>query len=105
MGPMLAAARFIELVSSRPLPSERLSLACRLYGSLAYTGEGHGTIRAVVCGLCGMIPASYDRAAADTALAELAKSETARLPNGRQVRLSPLAVTVERGKRLPAHPN
>ena len=105
MGPMLAAARFLELVSSRTLPPEPLALGCRLYGSLAYTGEGHGTIRAVLCGLCGMVPASYDRAMADAALAELAVSETVRLPNGRQVHLSPHAVTVEKGHRLPAHPN
>ena len=105
MGPMLAAARFLALVSSRSLPPEPLSLACRLYGSLAYTGEGHGTIRAVLCGLCGMVPASYDRTEADAALAELAKSETVRLPNGRRLRLSPQAVTVEKGQRLPLHPN
>ena len=105
MGPMLAAARFLELCSSSRLPDGELTLGCRLYGSLAYTGEGHGTIRAVLCGLLGMLPASYDREAADEALAELAKSETVRLPNGRRVRLSPRAVTVEKGKRLPAHPN
>src|SRR6478609_2152806 len=83
MGPMLAAVRFLEVAANRPLPQGRLALACRLYGSLAYTGEGHGTIRAVLCGLLGMLPASYDREAADEALAELAKSETVRLPNGR----------------------
>src|SRR3569623_1194139 len=105
MGPMLAAARFLELCASSPLPAGDLSLGCRLYGSLAYTGEGHGTIRAVLCGLLGMLPASYDRGAADEALAELAKSETVRLPNGRRVHLSPNAVTVEKGKSLPAHPN
>ena len=105
MGPMQAAARFLELCVSRPLPAGELILGCRLYGSLAYTGEGHGTIRAVLCGLLGMLPASYDREVADEALAELATSETIRLPNGRRVNLSPNAVTVEKGKRLPAHPN
>jgi L-serine dehydratase len=105
MGPMLAAARFLELCASHPLPAAELTLGCRLYGSLAYTGEGHGTIRAVLGGLLGMLPASYDREAADEALAELARSETVRLPNGRRVHLSPSGVTVEKGKRLPAHPN
>src|SRR3569623_2425018 len=105
MGPMLAAGRFLRLCGAAGLPPEPLTLGCRLYGSLAYTGEGHGTIRAVLCGLLGMLPASYDREAADEALAELATSETIRLPNGRRVRLSPNAVTVEKGMRLPAHPN
>jgi L-serine dehydratase len=105
MGPMQAAGRFIELCCAAPLPAGQLALGCRLYGSLAYTGEGHGTIRAVYCGLLGMVPASYDRAAADEALAELSRSGTVRLPNGRVVTLWPDAVTVEKGRRLPAHPN
>jgi L-serine dehydratase len=105
MGPMLAAARFLEVCANRPLPGGQLVLGCRLYGSLAYTGEGHGTIRAVLCGLLGMVPASYDREAADEALTELARSGTTRLPNGRVVALSPASVSVEKGKRLPAHPN
>ena len=105
MGPMVAAARFLELCAATPTPAGDLALGCRLYGSLAYTGEGHGTIRAVLCGLLGLLPASYDREAAEEALAELAKSETVRLPNGRSVHLSPHSVTVEKGKRLSAHPN
>ena len=105
MGPMLAAGRFLHLCAAAPLPESDLALGCQLYGSLAYTGEGHGTIRAVLCGLLGMSPATYDRDTADDALGELARSETVRLPNGRRVHLSPHAVTVEKGKRLPAHPN
>jgi len=105
MGPMQAAGRFRELCVGRDLPIGTLMLSCRLYGSLAYTGEGHGTIRAVLCGLMGMLPASYDRDAADEALALLAQTGTVRLPNGRGVGLSPGAVTTEKGKRLPAHPN
>jgi L-serine dehydratase len=105
MGPMLAAGRFLDLASKAALPEGRLSLGCRLYGSLAYTGEGHGTTRAVVCGLLGMRPESYDRAAADGALATLAEAGTARLPNGRVVAVAPDAVKLEKGKRLDAHPN
>jgi L-serine dehydratase len=105
MGPMLAASRFLERCAGAALPEGRLSLGCRLYGSLAYTGEGHGTTRAVLCGLLGMTPESFDRDIAEAALAELAKSETVRLRNGRVVSLTPHAVTVEKGKRLPAHPN
>lgn len=105
MGPMLAAGRFLELASRAKLPEARLTLGCRLYGSLAYTGEGHGTNRAVMCGLLGMVPETYDRAVADEALAEMAKSGTGRLPNGRVVGLPADAVRAEKGKRLPAHPN
>ena len=105
MGPMLAAARFREVASAAMLPPAGLSVACRLYGSLAYTGEGHGTIRAVLCGLLGMVPIGYEREAADAMLAELSRSETVRLPNGRQLTLLPQAVVPCRGERLAAHPN
>ena len=58
MGPMMAAGRFLDRLAATALPDGPLILGCRLYGSLAYTGEGHGTIRAVVCGLLGMVPAT-----------------------------------------------
>jgi len=106
MGPMLAAGRFVALAAQAGLPEGRLGLGCRLYGSLAYTGVGHGTIRAVLCGLIGMTPPSYDRDAADAALAALAQSGTVRLPNGRLLALDPeCSVHLEKGRRLPAHPN
>jgi L-serine dehydratase len=105
MGPMVAAGRFLDGLADRPLPDAPLSLGCRLYGSLAYTGEGHGTIRAVLCGLLGLVPASYDRKEADRALEELAQRGTVRLRNGRVVGLTPASVSTEKGKRLPAHPN
>src|SRR3954454_10698792 len=104
MGPMLAASRFLALCPAT-LQAGELVLGCRLYGSLAYTGEGHGTIQAVLCGLMGMVPATYDREAASEALTRLSESGTVRLPNGRLVGLSPNAVTLQKGVKLPAHPN
>ncbi len=105
MGPMIAATRFVDELASLPLPAGELSLSVSLYGSLAYTGDGHGTFRAVLCGLMGMTPESYDRDAADTALAALAHTQRVRV-GARTVRLDPeAAIVAERGKRLAAHPN
>ncbi len=106
MGPMLAAGRFAALAAAAPLPAGRLTVGCRLYGSLAYTGEGHGTIKAVLCGLLGMAPARYDRGEAEAALNRLAQEHTVRLPSGRVAGLDPAtAIVLEKGKRLDAHPN
>ncbi|MEQ1902432.1 MAG: serine dehydratase beta chain, partial [Devosia sp.] len=106
MGPMAAAARFRDLLAATALPQRRLRIACQLFGSLAYTGEGHGTFRAVLSGLLGMTPQTYDREAADSALEELAVSKAVRLANGTLVSIDPAtAIIAERGKRLPAHPN
>jgi L-serine dehydratase len=106
MGPMLAAGRFLDLAAASDLPAGPLAMGCRLYGSLAYTGEGHGTVSAVLCGLMGMRPETYDREQASAALDELQQTGTVRLRNGRMVELdAATAVGLEKGKRLPAHPN
>ncbi|RYE88123.1 MAG: L-serine ammonia-lyase [Hyphomicrobiales bacterium] len=103
MGPMIAARRFRERVAS--MPANGAAIECRLYGSLAYTGEGHGTFRAVLCGLLGMTPESYDRDAADAALAQLASDKTVLMGRNRVVLDPAVAIVAEKGKRLPGHPN
>ncbi len=64
MGPMSAAALFLEALRGRhsPVPGsgEPVRLRCHLHGSLAWTGEGHGTDRAVMLGLAGCEPATID---------------------------------------------
>jgi L-serine dehydratase len=103
MGPMIAAKRFADRVGR--IAAGGAKLECRLYGSLAYTGEGHGTHRAVLCGLMGMTPETYDREAADRALAELAVSRSVTI-GGHRVGLDPAnAILAMKGKRLPGHPN
>ena len=58
MGPMRAALRFVRELdrNSRFRETERVQVD--LYGSLALTGHGHGTDRAVLLGLWGFAPDS-----------------------------------------------
>src|ERR1700752_266952 len=55
MGPMSAANRFLNLILSdnwsRPPGASVAALKVSLHGSLAFTGLGHGTARAVILGL------------------------------------------------------
>lgn len=64
MGPMLAAARFIDdLRAGRgkyPGCGPLSRVTATLHGSLAFTGKGHATDRAVILGLCGQRPATLD---------------------------------------------
>lgn len=64
MGPMTAAHMFLdELVSGnwpKPANAKVYRLRASLHGSLAYTGVGHATDRAVILGLCGFTPDSID---------------------------------------------
>lgn len=53
MGPMRAAARFVRRLREDALLTRVHALRVNLYGSLALTGEGHGTPSAVVYGLLG----------------------------------------------------
>jgi L-serine dehydratase len=75
MGPMTAAARFLhDLRSGRerePGAGELGAVACSLHGSLAFTGKGHATDRAVILGLSGFEPATLDPDRAEVLEAEV----------------------------------
>ena len=63
MGPMLAANNFLGLIKvylSKPealqdFNIQNLSIQCTLKGSLAFTGKGHSTDRAITLGLHGYL--------------------------------------------------
>ncbi len=56
VGPMVAARRFTDQIEG--LKGERIRVS--LHGSLAFTGKGHGTDRAIVLGLAGETPREID---------------------------------------------
>ncbi|WP_414900474.1 L-serine ammonia-lyase [Sphingomonas flavalba] len=58
MGPMTAAADFVEGLGDRLSAVARVT--ADLYGSLALTGKGHATDRAVLLGLSGCHPGNID---------------------------------------------
>jgi L-serine dehydratase len=60
IGPMRAARRFVERLRSDGLLEQTATVEVRLYGSLALTGKGHGTDRAILLGLEGAMPERID---------------------------------------------
>src|SRR6202790_3366811 len=62
MGPMNAARSFVELLAERGLLDRTSQVSAQLYGSLALTGRGHCTDRAVLLGLEGLRPDTIDPA-------------------------------------------
>jgi len=64
MGPMVAAARFLaDLrggIDRIPGAGSLHRLGASLHGSLAFTGKGHATDRAVILGFCGLTPDALD---------------------------------------------
>jgi L-serine dehydratase len=79
MGPMVAAARFLDAM--RASPFEFHGLRASLHGSLAFTGVGHATDRATILGLAGFLPETYDADKAAVALAEI-KATHSMTPDG-----------------------
>jgi L-serine dehydratase len=69
IGPMVAAARFLHEIKFGEWPRREGDLPARLsvklHGSLAFTGKGHATDRAIILGLSGKDPATIDPKAVD----------------------------------------
>lgn len=72
MGPMVAAERFLREISDgdwpRPAGAQVSRITVSLHGSLAFTGVGHATDRAVMLGLQGFTPETIDPDEAEEAL-------------------------------------
>src|SRR5208282_948732 len=68
MGPMNAARSFAELLAERGMLERTTQVSAQLYGSLALTGRGHCTDRAILLGLEGFSPDSIDPALTEAAL-------------------------------------
>lgn len=67
---MVAARRFLELIKIHDL-NVATRLTCTLHGSLAFTGKGHGSDRAIVLGFAGENPQDIDPDRVETILANM----------------------------------
>jgi len=74
MGPMRAARRFAQELETNGLLPRVAEVRAELYGSLALTGRGHGTDRAVLLGLSGEEAAMIDPVTIEPKLAEIRSS-------------------------------
>jgi L-serine dehydratase len=63
VGPMVAAALFAHSLEEKGLMANVHRVSCELFGSLALTGLGHGTDRAILLGLLGEKPETVDPSA------------------------------------------
>jgi L-serine dehydratase len=75
VGPMRIGLRFGRLAVQRAWPAGA-RVVVTLQGSLAFTGHGHGTLRAVALGLLGHAPESFDAVRAGHDLAALERTQT-----------------------------
>ncbi|MDC1228908.1 L-serine ammonia-lyase [Octadecabacter sp.] len=104
IGPMVAAARFLDHLRAQPF--KVAGLRASLHGSLAFTGIGHSTDRATVLGLSGFRADDYDREKADAEMARI-EAEGFVTPDGLgQLDFTPKDhLEFDYGPALPGHAN
>ncbi len=109
MGPMVAAARFLAALRTaerEPGSGPPATIRATLHGSLAWTGKGHATDRAVALGLLGFDPASMDLDVAEAALAKLGQDHRLDLDGLPPMVFDPAQdIVFDWGPPLPGHAN
>jgi L-serine dehydratase len=110
MGPMSAANRFLALLLSdewpRPSGAHVAALGVSLHGSLAFTGIGHGTGRAVILGLMGEVPQSVDPDRMDAIIETVERAGTVNPPGHPSYLFQPKTDLIfDKKQPLPGHAN
>jgi len=103
VGPMVAARRF--LLEAGHL-DEAVGVEAHLYGSLALTGIGHATDKAVILGLMGETPQGVDPIAVEDKLAEAELDGVLKLLGTKEVPFTARTGLVwHKESSMPEHPN
>jgi L-serine dehydratase len=101
---MKAARAFTEQIES--VASDVAAVQVTLYGSLAYTGKGHGTDSAVLLGLMGLEPETIDPDNVEPLLRAIHADKQLLVQGVGKLRFDPdLDVVFEFGDELPRHTN
>ena len=85
MGPMRAACRFARELRDHGVLGSVDRVQVELYGSLALTGKGHATDRAVLLGLSGYEPATIDPDSIETTVASIRAAKQVSLAGERLI--------------------
>ena len=83
VGPMIAAKNFSEKISSF---KNLTNITIDLYGSLALTGKGHGTDKAISLGLMGFSPETLSANIIDSKIKEINNSGFISISNSRPIK-------------------
>jgi L-serine dehydratase len=106
MGPMNAACTFVEDLAAGGMLERTVKVGVQVYGSLALTGKGHCTDRAILLGLEGHRPASIVPESMDPAIARIRSSGRLQLHGRHEIDFDePLDMLLHRDQTLPLHTN
>jgi L-serine dehydratase len=106
VGPMRAARRFAERLEQDGELARVTAMKVELFGSLGFTGKGHGSDRAVILGLEGEEPATVDVDSIARRVAAAEATKRIKLLGKHEVELDPAtALVFHRRDKLPLHAN
>ena len=106
LGPWRAALRFLDGLKNRNELSKVIAAQVLLYGSLAKTGKGHGTDVAVILGLCGEDPVTFDVNAITPTMERIAAEGKMMFAGNKEIDFQPARdVVFLMDDSLPFHPN
>jgi L-serine dehydratase len=104
VGPMRAAHAFATGLEAGLARTTRVEVT--LFGSLAWTGRGHATDKAVILGLAGQVPETVDPDLADAIVAELSEAGSLPLCGRRRIGFDRAAdIVFDCVSQPPVHPN
>lgn len=106
VGPMVAAGRFVDFLDRNDRLQSTVRICVRLYGSLAFTGAGHGSDKAVILGLVGESPDLVDPDQAENILQTARREQSLNLGGRRHIGFTEQSdLIMEYGEPLPGHSN
>ncbi len=106
VGPMKAAREFAALLRQRSLLNDCATLEVELFGSLAATGEGHGSLKAIQLGLLGEDPATVDVESIEQQLEQIRTDKMLNLLREKFIHFDPdSSLQLKAAEVLPFHPN
>ena len=106
VGPMKAARRFVSRLQRLDQLEATQRITVTLYGSLALTGRGHGTDKALLLGLMGEEPDRVDPDGIDARVEQVRATRRLPLPDRKALEFSELDdLRFRMRQRLPQHPN
>lgn len=105
VGPMRAAARFVDDLHVLGALERVATVQVDLYGSLAATGAGHGTMSAILLGLEGHRPEDIQTEQMERSLEAMRATGQIQLGGSMPIALAEDEFNLEPETMLPLHPN
>ena len=106
VGPIRIAKRFAESLRRKDRLANTARVTVELQGSLALTGSGHATPKAVILGLLGLEPETLDPLTADADMAKVYSGKKLRLLGEQEITFDPETDLVFDFETIPdLHPN